>query len=68
MNNDRHNDRNQTRRSIYHPPPMYRFIFYADGLPRGLAPGFLTRPAKKFASAWLWAFSSPADDERVSFL
>jgi hypothetical protein len=24
---------------------------YAEGLPRGLLPGFLTRPAKKFARA-----------------
>lgn len=30
----------------------------AEGLPRGLDPGFLTRPAKKFANAWLCAFSS----------
>lgn len=26
-------------------------VFQADGLPRGLVPGFLTKPAKKFASA-----------------
>ena len=33
---------------------------HAEGLPRaGLCPGFLTRPAKKLAKAWLCAFSPP---------
>lgn len=35
---------------------------------RGLLPaGFLTKPAKKLARAWLCAFSSPAVVEEVSF-
>ena len=39
----------------------------AEGLPRGLELGFLTRPAKKFARAWLCALSSPPGWNGVSF-